>query len=196
MRQNAKRLFWVLVVLGIVVAGPPADASDEGRWFGGVYVGNYNPGPDVIDDEPTFGIRVGYVLSPHVSVSGSLGTADAESSFDQVTFTGNVEGDFLFLDANAFYMFRPESRFRFTLGGGVGGAFASFDGQVTGLGAVVTFEDFTDESLTLNAGLGPVFKINDRIFLRLLTRFRWFENREDDEIDQEITLGFGFAFGK
>ena len=69
MRQNVNRLCWVLVVLGIVVAGPPAGASDEGRWFGVVFGGNYNPGPDVIDDEATFGIRVGYGLSPHVSIS-------------------------------------------------------------------------------------------------------------------------------
>jgi hypothetical protein len=183
------------LTLVLLVAGPAADASDEGKWFGGVYGGNYSPGPDDVDDEGTFGIRVGFVLTPHVSISGSLGVVEAESDFNQTLFTGNVDGDFTFLDFNAFYIFRPESRFHFTVGGGLGGAFASFDGRVTGPGATLIFDDYTDESFTLNAGIGPVFRINDRWFLRLLNRYRWFEKREDDEVDQEITLGVGYVFG-
>jgi hypothetical protein len=195
MSHNSNRLFGAVVTLLLLAVGPAAGAADQGKWFVGVYGGDYDPGPSVVDDEATFGARFGYLLTPRVAISASVGVADAESKFDQSTFTGNVKGDFTFLDFNAFYMFRPEKRFRFTAGGGLGGAFASFDGQVTGPGATVVFSDFTDESLTLNAGFGPVFRINDQWILRLLNRYRWFENREDDEVDQETTLGVGYTFG-
>jgi OOP family OmpA-OmpF porin len=43
--------------------------------------------------------------------------------------------------------------------------------------------------------LGPIIKLGERANLRLLTRLRWFDERKDDEMDREITLGLMFPIG-
>ena len=45
-----------------------------------------------------------------------------------------------------------------------------------------------DDSFTLNAGIGPVFKVG-KVNIRILNRWRYFDERDDDEIDSELTIG-------
>ncbi len=136
------------------------------------YGGVYSPDPGGIDDVATFGLRAGYALSKQVLVSGSLGRVD----FDK------VDADVTLLDVNVGYAFRPDKRFSFVVTGGIGSAFIS-DGPF-------------DDSFTLNVGFGPAIGITDRLFVRLLNRFRWYENRVDNETDREITLGIAYRLGQ
>ena len=144
----------------------------EGSWAVMAYGGVYSPGPGGVDDEATFGVRAGYALSNQLIVSGSLGRV----SFDQ------VDADITLLDVNVGYAFRPDKRLSLVVTGGIGSAFISNGGF--------------DDSFTLNVGFGPAIGITDRLFVRLLNRFRWYENRTDDEIDREITLGIAYRLGQ
>ena len=51
------------------------------------------------------------------------------------------------------------------------------------------------DTFTVHAGGGVKIDISDLVYIRPGARFRWFEEREDDEIDQEITLAVGFQWG-
>ena len=48
---------------------------------------------------------------------------------------------------------------------------------------------------TLNGGAGLKISISDRIYLKVAGLARWFERREADDIDGEITLAAGFQLG-
>ena len=56
-------------------------------------------------------------------------------------------------------MFRPDKKLRFTIGGGLGMAFASIDGQVTDGKTTLTFNDYTDDEVDreITLGVGFVF---------------------------------------
>ncbi len=48
----------------------------------------------------------------------------------------------------------------------------------------------------MNIAIGPAIGINDRLMIRILNRYRWHEDRNDDNIDQEITLGLVVKLGQ
>jgi hypothetical protein len=48
----------------------------------------------------------------------------------------------------------------------------------------------------MNVGMGPAIQLNDRLALRILNRFRWYEDRSRDEVDQEITIGLLVKLGQ
>ncbi len=167
-----RQILTVLVAV-CAVSGPTlaiADAREEDRWavmlFGGVY--KFNPGG--IDNETIFGIRGGYALTDRVVVSASVGRSDVGPG-EQTLFDGNIG-----------YAFRPDKRLSLVLTAGVGYAFYSDIGE--------------DGSFSMNVGFGPAIGLNDRLTIRVLNRFRWFENRSDDNIDQEITLGLVVKLGQ
>jgi opacity protein-like surface antigen len=156
--------------------------------------GAYDPGPDVIDDSEIFDLRFNYSLSQKLRVGVSVGFTKFESDALPAGLTGSFDGEVVFIDLGAGYVFRPQKRFSFAVGGGIGGAFTSIDGAIQGVGGSLLFEDVTGDSLTLTAGFGMRIGLTKRIGLRLLKRYRWFEAREDDEIDSDLTLGLGFRF--
>ena len=52
------------------------------------------------------------------------------------------------------------------------------------------------DSFIMNVGMGPAIRLNDRLIIRILNRFRYFENRDDDNVDQEITVGLVVKLGQ
>ena len=161
-----------------------------------IFGGNYAPGPDdVLDDEATFGLRAITMLSPKVALVGSVSTVNFEDTVTDGMTVVNFDADILLIDISAGYVFRPDKRVNIALGGGIGGAFSSADGTFTTPLVKGFFDDFEESSLTLNAVVGPVIHLTQRIYLKPVMRVRWFENREDDETDVESTLAVGFKFG-
>jgi len=185
-------VFALMGASNAMAAGPQA-----GQWYGVIFGGDYDPAPDELDNHGMGGFRFGYVVTPSFMVGGSLGLLSIDNDFDlSGGTTGNVEADFTFFDVNATYaLFKPDRRFRLALTGGLGFASVSADVTVSGQGVTIVAPDLTENSFTLNAGMGPVIRITDRTFVRLLNRFRWYEKREEDNVDRELTLGFGFLFG-
>jgi hypothetical protein len=181
----------------ILVAGSHAQAQvSEGQWMGEVFGGNYGPGPDdVLDDESTFGLRAVTMLTPKVALVGSISTVNFEDTVTDGLTTVNFDTDVLLVDFTAAYIIRPDKRVNIAFGGGIGGSFSSTDGTFTTPVVIGFFDDFEESSFTLNAVVGPVIHLSQRVYLKPLMRVRWFENRDDDETDLESTLAVGFKFG-
>jgi outer membrane protein OmpA-like peptidoglycan-associated protein len=175
-----------------------ASADDEraGEWSWGLYGGAYIPDSDLLDTGPTGGIRFGYRVDDHVALSTSLGYASVEGDDGSGVDEIKVDIDAILLDLNAWYIFRPQSRLSFMIGAGPGWAWV--DGSATNnAGNNLDSGHATDDSLTANIAFGPMIKIGDSLNLRLMTRFRYFDQRtgNEDGIDREITLGIVFPLG-
>lgn len=192
--------FALAVALAVVLSatGTQTQAA-EGDWGIGVYGGLYKPGPDLFDDSGIFGVRVGYMLTEHWALSGSVGFTSLEADEDELEdlgVSGDLEADLTLVDVNVFWLFRPENWFTFTAGGGIGGSFSSSDADLRLPGGRrVEFEDLEEDSFTANVGIGPIFRFGEGFTIRLMPRLRYFENREDDETDFESTLLFGWVIG-
>lgn len=179
----------------IATCGATANAAEieSGLWAWGPYGGWYMPDSDVIDAGPTGGLRIGYMASDHVALTGSFGYASLEGEEGQGENEIEADLDVGLIDLNAFYVFRPESKLSFTVGAGVGWAFV--DGEISNFQGQTISDSLSDDSFTYNVAAGPIIKLGERANLRLLTRLRWFDEREDDEMDREITLGLMFPIG-
>ena len=171
--------------------GSVTEASvEEDTWSFSIYAGNYDPGPDVIDDDVSFGVRLGKVLSPHFGWEGEIGYFNVEEDFT-TPVPGSIDSDIIFFDFSLIRYLRVDSRVTPTLFGGAGFSSASSDVSVGG----ITFNDLDSESFTLHGGFGAIIDLGEKYYIRPSTRFRWFENRDDDEIDTEFTVAFGWKFG-
>ncbi|MDH3452978.1 MAG: outer membrane beta-barrel protein [Gammaproteobacteria bacterium] len=180
------------VLMGLTVLNPSAHAQlEEGTIIAEVYGGSYSPGPDALDDETVVGFRFGGMLSERVAVIGSLGLVEFDDTATDGAVSVDWDADVTLLDVTVAYVFRPASRFAVAVGGGIGGAFTSFDGELQTPNLRGRFEDIDEDSLTLNAVVGPVINLSSSVYLKPMFRARWFEVREDDEIDTETTLAVG-----
>jgi hypothetical protein len=164
---------------------------EPGSWAYGFYAGAYLPDPSELDSGATGGARIGYLASDHVALSASAGYTDLDGSVG--SGASKIKGTWkaYLLDLNVWYILFPEKRFSFTIGAGPGYAWNDLSLNNNASNNVSTGHQ-GDDSLTFNVALGPVIKINDRINLRLMTRFRYFDERDNDETDREITLGIAF----
>jgi hypothetical protein len=201
MRRLVNYAIGLALISIVATAGSTAFATapDEGQYGLGVFVGMYQPAGDIFDDSTVVGLRFGAMLTEHVAVSASLGFVGLESDDDEMEdlgLTGDIDADLTLLDINAWYIFTPQKRLSFTVGGGIGGSFASVDADVTlSGGGKLKAEDVEGDSLTVNVGFGPIIGLGERTYLRLLPQFRYYENREDDEIDFQTSLMFGWTLG-
>ena len=212
--KQTKRLVLALFVVALMASMNSmvlAKAPEAGSFAAGIYGGQYKPGPDILDDQGTFGIRFGWMYTKHVGFSASLGSIKWESDDDEVKrllekeFPGanlnasnvraDVDVDILLIDVNAWYVFKPEKRFSFTVGGGIGVTSASADGEIRGPNGTLFFQDITDSSLTANIAVGSIIGITENFFIRLMPKARWYEGREEDAVDIESSLLLGWTFG-
>ena len=173
-----------------------AHAIDQqpGDWEYAFYAGAYMPGPSELDSGATGGARIGYRATENIALSASAGYSDL--SGDSGSGASKIKGSWqgYLLDFDVWYIFFPNNRFSFTVGAGPG--YAWNDLSLKGNTGNVDTGHLGDNSLTFNAAIGPIIKINDRFDLRLMTRLRYFDNRNngpsDDAFDKEITLGIVF----
>jgi outer membrane protein OmpA-like peptidoglycan-associated protein len=194
--QNRMLLAFLGTAFFSVCAGVAAAAETEvGGWAWGIYGGAYIPEPDQLDTGPTGGFRIGYRGSEHTALSGSLGYTklDGSTGSGATKIKGDLEA--ILLDFDVWYIFRPEKTFSFTIG--VGPGYVWNDGSIdNNLNLNIDRNHTTDDSLTANAAFGPIIKISENWNLRLLTRFRYIDERQNNDVDKEITLGLMHPLGQ
>lgn len=184
MIQITKQILPVLLAICTMSGATLAFAEgafDKGRWAVMVFGGINKAKPHGVHNEVVYGIRAGYALTERFLVGGSLGHSDFGFG-EQTTIDGNV--GYHFPLSKKLYFLGPDfimERISMAFVGGAG--YAAFKN----LGSSGSF--------TMNVGLGPAFVINDRLVLRILNRYRWFEDRNRDEVDQEFTMGLVVKLG-
>ena len=180
----------------VFTAAAFADDEPVGGWVWGIYGGAYIPDPNEFDTGPVGGMRLGYRTGDHTGISASLGyaTVEGETGSGPLKIKGDV--DAWLLDFNVWYIFRPEKRLSLTVGAGPGWAWN--DGSLTNnAGNSVDKGHITDDSITANVAFGPILKLGKSANLRLLTRFRYIDERgSGNDVDREITLGLMFPLGE
>jgi outer membrane beta-barrel protein len=148
-----------------------------------------------LDDDVTYGVRYAYNLTPNFALEASLG--ETLTSATQLA-GGDIDLDLSTLDLDAVWHFNPGSRLVAYAVGGVGYARANLDKPITGLvnGQAVRIDD--DQGFTLNAGVGGMYYVNDRVSVRLEARYRYLDgvlDRFDDSLNTvETTLGVAWQF--
>ena len=187
-------LFAAVVLLA--TAAPAAHAGlGEDVMFFEVYGGTYDPELDALDSSVTYGVRFGGTLGTRLAIGGTLGYFETDGKISDPLATGPIELSAWLADATVSYLFMPDSRFAtLAAGGGIGGAVADLDGELTTQGLQVTFKDVEQDSLTLHLMGAAAFNLSQRIYLKPALRWRWYEAREDNEFDLEYTFALGFVF--
>lgn len=154
------------------IMGAESPASiQEGDWLVMMFGGINKAKPHGIHNEVAYGIRGGYALRRQWWITTSLGRSDFGP------------GEQTLLDVNVSHGFRAGKRIAIALSGGIGyAALTDTPGQ--------------GDSFTMNIGMGPVIGINKRMMIRILNRYRYFEDRSEDKVDQEFTIGLVVKLGK
>lgn len=165
---------------------------EQGKWILGVYGGVYQPSYDYVDDAGTGGLRLGYGAAEKVMVNISVGIAELDA--DAPTLTGELETTV------------AEVTTSYILGSGalglelfVGGGYAWIDDDLVEdvdpeFGVCGGPCQHNDNTWTLSAGLGPVLKLGP-VNLHLQYRWRYFIDRQNDEIDGEAVAALMIPVG-
>jgi hypothetical protein len=180
----------------LVSAAPTAHAGlGEDVMFFEIYGGIYNPEVDALDSDTTYGVRLGGTIGTRLALSGTLGYFETDGRISTPSATGPIELSAWLADATMAYLFIPDSRVAtLALGGGIGAAFADFDGELTTDELRITFKNFGQNSFTLNLVGVAAFRLSQRLYVKPAFRWRWYEARDDNELDLEYTLALGFLF--
>ena len=176
MSERRTASWWTVLTLAVLltpVASGPAVA--EGSFE--LYLGYYFPDEDAVDEDLTYGIRLGHRFSDRFGLQATLGRYETEVDF--------VDIEAIFADLSLILFTNPGQKAELLIYGGPGWAFV--EAEAGSLEA-------SDDSLTVHLGIGLDIALSEKFYLRPDVQGRWFEEG-DDEIDLELTLGFGFRFG-
>jgi hypothetical protein len=186
-----------LAVAAVMVLGIGAASAQEPTkpFEVQAYAGSYGPGADEFDDEVTIGGRFGWRLTDGLIFEGGLGTVSLDGEFESGRSRVEFDGDLLFFDGGLNWIWFPKSFVSPELFGGMGWAIADVDTSFSGPIVGVDVEGAQDDSWTLNAGVGVRVRFGESpFFLDGRWKYRWFEARESDETDRELTAAFGWEF--
>ncbi|MCZ6600843.1 MAG: thrombospondin type 3 repeat-containing protein [Acidobacteria bacterium] len=198
-RKNNLAWFWI-VLAGLMLLAAPGMAGAGGGQAGdfeiGVYAGNgfmddyeFNSGPISgftslnPDDDLLYGLRIGYFITDRWSVEGVFQQFSGETGLSSGS---NLDFDIDSFRVDALLNFKPGSRFRPYLAGGVGADNTSVDAVL----------DPTD--LSLNLGGGVRWFMGTSFGLRLDARYVSTDVRgvvDNRQSNVEASLGILFAFG-
>lgn len=192
---------WALagaLTLTMTVGATPALADvDAGTGEIEIYAGwlwpDEDSGTDL--DDLTYGLRLGYNVTEHFGIMGSLGYWEGSDTVAAGAY--KLDEDGLFFDLSFEWIVNPDSRSVFIFYGGPGyaGWNADYNDKTGGL-----FPDFSidDDVFTLHAGITARFQVTDTFYIRPDARVRWSDNdlRSDDSYDWEATLGLGWYLGR
>ena len=180
----------------VLLAWPSATAAQDtpDGWYVEAFTGAVSLGPSDIDDDTPFGLRLGW-KAPHGSWGLDFEYARLQGTIPNVadSATGPVDAD---LDFNAFDVslaFYPvlQRRFQLAIIFGPGWMSGAAKVKIPVSEDISRVERLSRDTFTVNAGLGARIFFNENVYVRLDVRARYSERRNDDEIDQEYTIGIG-----
>jgi hypothetical protein len=183
----------VLSAAFMVLLGTTPVFAQQGGWqyqlelFGGYY----DPKPDVMDEGNLAGLRFGRMTQEMFRFDVTVGYFEG----DLLTEEGDdrdLTYESFFVNFDETLLLNPDGSVHPTVVVGVGWAWAKLVGHGSG-GLGSGFEKLDEGTLSVNAGLGLEVELGSRASLRPVVRARWFEARDQDEVDLEATLGIAFS---
>jgi hypothetical protein len=182
-----------VMVMGIGIASAQNEPKEPMEVQG--YFGSYGPGPDAFEDEVTWGGRFGWRLTEGFIIEAGLGSVSLDGEFEEGSSRIDFDGDLVFFEGGINWVWWPHRVLSPEVFGGMGWVVANVDSHSEGPRVDVDVEDLTDDSYTLNAGVGLRVNFGESpFFLDGRWKYRWFENRSSDTADRELTVAFGWAF--
>ena len=161
-----------------------------------LFVGSYDPGSDFIDDDITFGFRLGYTMNDHFAWLGAIEWLDTDGEFSGPVVSGSLDYQAIFVDSYFIWNLNPDSRWVWNLYAGPGFAFVEIDAAGAIEDAIkFSVKGLQEDQITVFAGGGAILELSDRTYLRFNYHIRWFEDRDDDETDTEGAVAFGWNLG-
>ncbi|MCZ6779004.1 MAG: outer membrane beta-barrel protein [Acidobacteria bacterium] len=161
-----------------------------------LFVGSYDPGPDFVDDDTTFGFRLGYTPNDHFTWLGAVEWLDTDGDFSGPVVSGSLDYQAIFIDSYFIWNLNPESRWVWNLYAGPGFAFVDLDATGVIEDAIkVSVSGLQDDQFTVFAGGGAILDLSDKVYLRFTYHLRWYEDRDDEETDTEGAIAFGWNLG-
>lgn len=185
-------------VLALGLGATPAVADvDGGTGDFEVYAGWLWPDePSGVDlDDATYGIRLGYNVTEHFGILGSLGYWD---SSDAVT-GGVVDERAWFFDVSFEWIVNPDSNSVFVVYGGPG--FASWDASFDAKAVGFADASWDGDDLTAHVGFTGRLGNGGRWYVRPDVRVRWLDTGNDvfddtdDQFMWEATVALGWYLG-
>lgn len=203
-----------LAALAVCLVIPSPAATQTGPWslegVAGIYVTDINAVVEP-DEDPAFGFRLVRDTGSRWSFEGQVlrlaGDRERDSAVIQVTpprptAIEHASFDFeaIAVDLSARLRLLPEdSSVQLHALAGPGWAFVDaelrFRPAAGGPGFRFSRGTFMEDSLTAHAGLALSYDLDERWYLRLDARTRWWDERKGiEDFDREYTVGVGFRF--
>ena len=186
----------ILAALACWAVATPATASMyPDTWEKELFFGVYEPDPKLFDPVGTVGMRVHYVATSQLSVGGELGFINrTKIEFDvaDTDSTALLEYDAVFLDASLRWSPVRVQRWVFSAFAGPGWSFVSARVRTSvgdRPGEVVS--GLESDSFNVIGGASVKWYFGQGFFVRLAGRYRWFEARDGEDLDRELTLALG-----
>lgn len=184
------------VLLGLATASacsavasvPPNSAEFE------VLAGYTFPGPDILDGDAFFGLRAGFNAGVHLYLDLELAFQNSDTRFTQQGTVVEVDYEAFVLDLSAGWTFATRKRWNPMLYGGLGWVNVTADVEVSPPGAFDQIGGLFDNSFSLHGGAGIRIGVTKGSYVRVDYRVRWFDERDDDPLDGEATLAYGWYF--
>ena len=183
----------------LVLCGPVASpaAAADGDTGVEVFLGWMDPGPGLVDENPTAGVRWTDMLSERVGLQVSLGYFNGELDTPDVNdpvFDYSFDSESVFLDLGGVLDLAPRADISPKLVAGIGWAWVHVDEYADTVLPEDDLEGISKDSLTAHLGLFVTIDLGERLYLAPGIRGRWIENRADDEIDLQASVALGCRF--
>lgn len=186
-----RRVIPTAALVGLMVGVCPtaAQVPPQSMQFE-VLAGFYEPSPPFLDADLLYGIRFGFNTGAHLMFELELAFQSSDSQVVEMGVPGRIDYEAMLLDLSVGWTFAPRKKVNGMIYGGVG--YANVDASVEAGEASIS--GLFDDSVTVNLGAGLRIGITKGSYLRFDVRGRWFNSRDDDEVDGDATVAYGWYF--
>ncbi len=185
----------LLAVLACLAAAAPSSAMQPGAWEKELFFGTYEADPKLLDPVGVVGMRVFYIATNQFSVGSEIGfinKTNIEFDIAPPETTGELEYDALFLDATLRWSPLRLDRWALSAFAGPGWSFVSARVRTSvGDRPDDVIQGLENDSFNVFGGASLKWYFGQGFYLRLAGRYRWFEARDGEDIDRELTLALG-----